>query len=79
MKCMCSVCSVKQQNAGAVKELGEKISLLETFDIKFTVPNSKERNAIDIRVKFEDGHPKLLFARKNEAKVVIFNILCLHR
>ena len=73
--------SVKQENAGAVKhELYEgRISLLETFDIKFTIPNSRERSAIDVRVKFEGGRPKLLFAKKNEAKIVVFNVLCLHR
>ena len=73
--------SVKQENAGAVKhELYEdRISLLETFDIKFTIPSSRERSAIDVRIKFEDGRPKLLFAKKNEDKIVVFNVLCLHR
>ena len=56
-----------------------KLSPLETFQIKFTVPGSKERNAIDVRVMFDSDHPKVLVAKKNESKIVVFNILSLHR
>ena len=57
----------------------ERISLLETFDIKFTIPGDENRKAVDIRVKFVDGRPYILTVKKNEAKIVIFDVLCLHR
>ena len=42
----------------------------------------EERKAVDLRVKFEhgqDGRPTVLGVRKNEAKIVVFDVLCLHR
>ena len=63
--------SVQKKHADAVKkELNDRISFLETFDIKFTIPGSKERTAIDVRVMFERHRPKVLLAKKNEAKIV---------
>ena len=60
------------------------IHTLETFDIKFTTINQhserhKYGERVDIRIKFEDGQPKCLLAKINETKVVIFDVLCLHR
>ena len=62
-------CSVKQESASAVRrELNdERISLLETFDIKFTIPGDEKRKAVDVRVKFVDGRPYILTVKKNEA------------
>ena len=57
----------------------EHISVLETFDVKFTDPRSKNRMAIDVRIKFEQDQPIIFHAKKNEAKVVVFDILSLHR
>lgn len=57
-------------------------SYLETYDIKFTtVPPDGDRcgERLDVRVKFEDGQPKILMVKKNEAKTLIFDLICLHR
>ena len=57
-----------------------ELGILETFDIKFTDPRAgKERMAIDVRIKFKDGQPHILLAKKNEAKIVVFDVLSLHR
>ena len=57
-------------------------SYLETFDIKFTTiqaDGSSYGRKLDVRVKFEHGEPRVLLARKNEVKTVIFDVICLHR
>ena len=56
----------------------EKISVLETFDIKFTIPGEKE-SRVDVRVKFEGCRPTVLQAKMNEVKTLVFDVLCLHR
>ena len=73
--------SVKQGSADTVKGNFQEVEscVLETFDIKFTTPRERERNAIDVRVKFEQGKPILLLAKKNEKKIVVFDVLYLHR
>ena len=73
---------MKLESAAEVKQQlnEERISVLETFDVKFTNPRGgRERREIDIRIKFEEGRPKALITRKNDAKIVIFDVLCLHR
>ena len=59
--------------------MDEKISVLETFDVKFTVPGERERVSIDVRIKFDGQQPTVLLVKKNEAKVVVFDVLSLHR
>ena len=74
--------SIKQESAASVKQQlrEERVSVLETFDIKFTDPKTgKKRMAVDVRIKFEHDQPKILLAKKNEAKIVVFDVLCLHR
>ena len=73
--------SVQQINAGAVKQqlADERVSVLETFDVKFTDPRSRKRMAIDVRIKFGQGRPIIVYTKKNEAKVVLFDVLSLHR
>ncbi|CAI8016455.1 hypothetical protein GBAR_LOCUS10095 [Geodia barretti] len=73
--------NVKREGVEAVKAevADERISLLETFDIKFTVPGETERVSVDVRLKFDGRKPTVLLVKKNEAKVVVFNVLSLHR
>ena len=73
--------SVQQVSAGAVKQqlADERVSILETFDVKFTDPRSRKRMAIDVRIKFRQGRPIIVYTKKNEAKVVLFDVLSLHR
>ena len=57
-------------------------SYLETFDIKFTAIQSDDDSygkMLDVRVMFEHGEPRVLRTRKNEAKTLILNVICLHR
>ena len=74
--------SVKQVGADAVKQqLGdERVSVLETFDVKFTNPSGgRERMAVDVRIKFEQDQPTILHVKRNEVKIVVFDVLSLHR
>jgi hypothetical protein len=74
--------SVKKEGVEAVKAEvadGKKKTLLETFDIKFTVPGETERVSVDVRLKFDGRKPTVLLVKKNEAKVVVFDVLSLHR
>ena len=77
-------CSVQEESAGSIRQMlhDEHCSYLETFDIKFTAIQSDDGRygeKVDVRVKFEHGKPKVLLARKNEVKTVIFDVICLHR
>ena len=73
--------SVKQVSADAVKRdlENKRVSVLESFDVKFTNPRSRKRMAIDVRIKFEQDQPIIFHAKRNEAKIVVFNVLSLHR
>jgi hypothetical protein len=74
--------NVKREGVEAVKAEvadGKKKTLLETFDIKFTVPGETERVSVDVRLKFDGRKPTVLLVKKNEAKVVVFDVLSLHR
>ena len=73
--------SVKQEGVEEVRKTlcDEKISLLETFDLKFTIPRGRERKSVDMRLTFRGEQPTLLLVKKNEAKVVVFDVLSLHR
>ena len=75
------MCSVQQVSAGTVKQQLEKerVSVLETFDVKFTDPSSDDGMAIDLRIKFEHDRPVIVYTKKNEAKALIFDVLSLHR
>jgi hypothetical protein len=73
---------VKQVSADAVKRQleDERVSVLETFDVKFTNPRGgRKRTAVDVRIKFEQDRPKILHVKRNEAKIVVFDVLSLHR
>ena len=65
------------KSADTIREKFQKESALETFDIKFTLPRKRVR--IDMRVKFEEGKPILILARKNETKALVFDVLNLHK
>ena len=74
--------SVKQVGANAVKQQleDERVSVLETFDVKFTNPRGgRKRSAVDVRIKFEQDRPKILHVKRNEVKIVVFDVLSLHR
>ena len=78
---VCTLYSVKQVSADTVKrELAdERVCIQESFDVKFTDPRSRKRRALDVRIKFEQDQPKIFHAKRNEAKIVVFNVLSLHR
>ena len=58
----------------------DRVSVLETFDVKFTNPKGgRKRMAVDVRIKFEGKQRTILHAKRNEAKVVLFDVLNLHR
>ena len=46
--------------------------------MKLTIKGERKRN-IDVRVKFKQGKPKVLLAKKNEENIVVFDVVHLHR
>ena len=58
-----------------LRDIAESVAPLETFDIKCTSKGVK----IDLRLKNNSGRPEIVVVKKKEQKVVIFDILCLHR
>ena len=72
-------CSVKSENASSLhtilQDLAESVALLETFDIMCTSRGVK----MDLRLKNNSGRPEVVVVKKEEQKVVVFDILCLHR
>ena len=56
----------------------EYISSLESYDIKFT--NIEKMDRFDVRITFDAANqPKILIAKKNEVKLLMFDFLYLHR
>ena len=51
-------------------------SVVETYDVKIAVENKGKH---DIRLKFTDQKPEILAVKKDEEKLIITDILCLHR
>jgi len=62
-----SLCTDLQDGAGSAV-------VLETYDLKFT--SSEER--VDLRLRNNSGRLEVIMAKKNERKVVVFDMLCLH-
>lgn len=60
----------------AVKSLTDLASVVESYDLKLSVKN---KGKVDIRLKFKDGIPKIMTVRRDEEKLLITDILCLHR
>ena len=70
---------MKSENASSLRtilqDLAESVSLLETFDIMCTSRGVK----MDLRLKNNSGRLEVVVVKKEEQKVVIFDLLCLHR
>lgn len=47
-----------------------------TYDMKLNV---KEKGKLDIRLRFADGKPEVVRVKKDERKVLMFDVLCLNR
>lgn len=68
---------LKEANAlKAVESLTDLGSVVESYDLKLSVQN---KGKVDIRLKFIDGIPKIMAVRRDEEKLLITDILCLHR
>ena len=59
--------------------MDDTLSILETFDIKYTGLRGRENARVDVRVKFAGHKATLLLAKKDEVKTVVFDVLNLHR
>ena len=70
---------MKSKNASSLRTtlqgIAESTAVLETFDIKFTSRKVK----MDLRLKNNSGRLEVVVVKKNEQKVVVFDLLCLHR
>ena len=60
----------------AVKKMTDLDSCVESYDLKISVQN---KGKVDIRLKFIHGKPLIIAVRKDEEKILISDILCLHR
>ena len=47
-----------------------------TYDMKLGV---KDRGKLDVRLQFIDKKPKVVQVKKDENKILIFDVLCLNR
>ena len=59
-----------------VQTLTNLDSEVETYDIKIAVKNKGKH---DVRLKFVDRKPKIMAVKRDEEKLLITDILCLHR
>lgn len=68
---------MKIENASSLRDILQDVdsTTMETFDFKCT---SKGRS-MDVRLKNNSGRPEVVVVKKNEQKVVVCDILCLHR
>lgn len=60
----------------AVQELTDLGSVVETYDMKIAVEN---KGKLDIRLKFVDRKFEIAGVKKDEEKLLLFDILSLHR
>ena len=59
-----------------LQELTDLGSEVETYDMKIAVKN---KGKLDIRLQFIDEHLKILAVKKDEEKLLLCDILSLHR
>ena len=59
-----------------VQTLTDLDSEVETYDIKVAVKNKGKH---DVRLKFVDWKPKIVAVKRDEEKLLITDVLCLHR
>ena len=59
-----------------VQSLTDLDSEVETYDIQMAVQNKGKH---DIRLKFVDQKPEIKAVKRDEEKLLITDILCLHR
>ena len=59
-----------------IQTLTDLDSEVETYDIKIAVKNKGKH---DIRLKFVDQKPVIVAVKQDEEKLLITDILCLHR
>lgn len=67
------------ENAPAALErslLRDTGSKIVTYDMKLGV---KDKGKLDIRLRFTDGKPEVVQVKKDENKVLIFDVMCLNR
>ena len=72
---------MKSKNASSLRttlqSIAESVAVLETFDIKY-IPK-RTRTKMDLRLKNNSGRLEVVAVKKEEQKVVVFDLLCLHR
>ena len=70
---------MKKVNASSLRTLLQELSdeptnVLETFDLKFVSRGAK----LDLRLRNNGGRLEVVVVKKNDRKVVVFDVLCLH-
>lgn len=69
---------VKSENASSLRSVlkddTRSTTVMETYDLKFVSNEEK----VDLRLRNNSGRLEVVMAKKNERKVVVFDMLCLH-
>ena len=75
--CSFNISRVQEANKHqVVQNLTDLDSEVETYDIKIAVKNKGKH---DVRLKFIDQKPMIVAVKRDEEKLLIIDILCLHR
>ena len=75
--CTFNISRVQEANKHqVVQTLTDLDSEVETYDIKIAVNNKGKH---DVRLKFIDQKPVIVAVKRDEEKLLITDILCLHR
>ena len=51
-------------------------SMVETYDVKLVADSVGN---LDIRLQFAGGKPEVMIVKKNEDKLLVTDVLCLHK
>ena len=60
----------------AVENMTDLGSMVETYDVKLVADCVGN---LDIRLQFVGGKPEVVIVKKNEDKLLVTDVLCLHR
>ena len=60
----------------ATHNLTDLGSVMESYDMKIAVEN---KGKVDIRLQFVGGKPEIVAVKRDEEKLLVADILCLHR
>lgn len=79
---LCIPHSIAKKNAeGLCKALDQEGTAVETFDFQITIIDDDTDNEVklDVRLRILSSGEDLLLIKKNEKRILLSDIICLHR